>query len=78
MAEFRQLAVAGKKLPDIFAAVVPFMRECVHAGWAGYMGSECTCFDDSSTIKPQSTFRLGASWASQLNGDIANLADLDD
>lgn len=78
MASFRKVVVAAKNLPTVFVSVASFMKDCIDAGWAGYMQSECMCFDNSSTIRGQSTFRLGASWVSQHNDDIANLQDLED
>ena len=78
MKDVRAVLVSAKAMPRLFHAVVPFMRQCVDAAWAGYMLSDCTCIDDSSTVNAAGTFRMGASWASQLPDDVANLADLDD
>ena len=75
MAEFRLVVLADKTLPRTFESVLPFISQCVDAAWAGYMKENCTCVDDSSTIKPPSTVRMGASWGT---GDVANLADFDD
>lgn len=70
VAQLEQIVLVAKRLPPGLQLVKDNIKENTGHNWSGYMTSTCTCYDAAST------FRLGASWASAENQDVANHDDI--
>lgn len=71
------LKCTSKSHESIWVQMVDFFKDGMTKAWTGYEQSECTC--GSSTVAATSTFRMGASWASELgSGDVGNLNDFEE
>ena len=77
-AEHHNLRIACKALCPVLNGVLQFLHESTMDAWSFFKNTTCRCTECSSTVAGPGTYRLGASWASAVPGDIANLNDLAD
>ena len=61
--------MTGKHCPAAVSCVRDRLWEDIVSAWAAFRDADCDC--------PESTVRLGGSWASRL-GDVADLNDVQD
>lgn len=70
----KQIVPISKTLPPALQVIQNHLDEEATETWAKHEQTECTCWETMSGA----TFRMGASWASNSPGDVANLADIED
>ena len=74
--EHARWKMTAKNMDNTLSLVAAFLLECIQEAEDSWWSLDCTCIDQDETLVPPGTFRLGASWASHIRGDVANLEDL--
>jgi hypothetical protein len=84
LALLKQLESTAKVVPKPLEDMKVYLNIKVKEVHDCYMECDCTCIrsgDSYTTLSHPTTFRLGASWASNqgsLHGDVANHEDLEE